>query len=134
MHISAVGLLFHDSPHGNKSVVLLDEIGEGADALLCLTNSLSCCEEHGDGTTSGMWYFPNSSQVLLESQASGHDIYITRGPGVVRLHRRGGSMMPAGIFRCEIPDEGGMNQSIYIGVYPDVLGEGNKLVESLNFH
>ena len=113
----------------------MDEIGEGADALLCLTNSVSCCEERGDGgMTSGMWYFPDSSPVPLESQASGHDMYITRGPGVVRLHRRGSFMMPAGIFHCEIPDEGGMNQSIYIGVYPAVQGEGNKSVESLNFH
>ena len=127
MHTSAIGLLFHDSHLENKSVVSLDEIGEGADALLCLTNSLSCCEEHGDGTTSGMWYFPDSSPVPLESQASGHDMYISRGPGVVRLHRRGGSMMPVGIFHCEIPDGGGMNQSIFIGVYPDVQGEGIKL-------
>ena len=129
MHTSAVGLLFHDSHLENRSVVSLDDIGEGADALLCLTNSLSCCDEHSDGTTSGMWYFPNSSPVPLESQASGHrhDMYITRGPGVVRLHRRGSSMMPVGIFHCEIPDEEGMNQSIYIDVYSDVQGEGIKI-------
>ena len=123
MH-TAVELLFHDSHHKNKSVVSLDEIGEGADALLCLTNSLSCCEERDDETTGGTWYFPDSSSVPLENQGSeDHNImYITRGPGVVRLHRRGGSMMPAGIFHCEIPNERGMNQSIYVGVYPDTDG------------
>ena len=125
MH-AAVGLLFRDSHHKNKSVVSLDDIGEGADALLCLTNSLSCCEERGDGMTGGMWYFPDSSPVPLGNQTSGHDMYITRGPGVVRLHRRGSSTMPVGILHCEIPDAREMNQSIYIGVYPDTEGKGIK--------
>ena len=122
MH-AAVGFLLHDSHYENKSVVSLDEIGEGADALLCLTNSIGCCEEHGDGMTGGIWYFPDSSLVPLENQASRHDMYITRGPGVVRLHRRGSSTMPVGIFHCEIPDERGMNQSIYIGVYLHLQGK-----------
>ena len=36
-------------------------------------------------------------------------------------------MMPAGIFHCEIPDEEGMNQNIYIRVYSDIQGEGIKI-------
>ncbi len=115
-----VGFLFRDSHHGNKSLVSLDEIGEGADALICLTNSLSCCEERDNETTDGMWYFPDLNH------GSGHDVYITRGPGVVRLHRKRNSMLQAGLFHCEIPDARGMDQRIYIGVYPDTEGEGSE--------
>ena len=106
-------------------MISLNEIGEGADALLCLTNSLSCCVEHGDGTTGGMWYFSDSSPVPLGTQGSGHDMYITRGPSVVRLHRKSNSSMQVGLFHCEIPDARGMDQSIFIGIYPDLQGEGN---------
>ena len=108
-----------DSHLRNKSVVSLDEIDEGADALLCLTNSVSCCEKGDDGTSGSMWYFPDSSLVPLGTQGSGLGVYITRGPSVVRLHRRSNSTIPAGIFHCEIPDASGIIQRIYIGVYPD---------------
>ena len=121
---SAIGFLFHDSHFGNKGVVSLDAIGEEADALVCLTNNFRCCEESVDGMTGGMWYFPNSSQVPLESQGSGHDMYVTRGPSLVRLHHRSNSLMPAGLFHCEIPDASGINRSIYIGVYPENEGAG----------
>ena len=110
----------HDSHLGNKSVVSLDEIGEGADVLLCLTDSVSCCEE----TVGSMWYFPNSSTVPLRNRGSRDGVYITRGPSVVRLHHRRNSMTPVGIFHCEIIDASGMDQSIYIGIYPDQQGAG----------
>ena len=119
MH-AAVGFLLNDSHSGNKSVVSLDEIGEGGDALVCLTNNFSCCEE----MTVGIWYFPNSSQVPLGHQGSGHDVYVTRGPSLVRLHQRRNSMLPAGLFHCKIPDTSGINQSIYVGIYPDHPGAG----------
>ena len=116
---TAVGFLLRNSHLGNKSVVSLDEIGEGAGALLCLTNSLSCCEKSNDGTAGSMWYFPDLSPVPLGTQGSGLGVYTTRGPSVVGLHRRSNSTMPAGIFHCEIPDASGIIQRIYIGVYPD---------------
>ena len=103
----------------------LDAIGEGADALICLTNNFSCCDE-----SNGIWYFPNSSQVPLGHQGSGNDVYITRGPSLVRLHRRRSSMLPAGLFHCKIPDASGVNQSIYVGIYPDHQGAGMLLFHS----
>ena len=116
---TAVGFLLHDSHLRNKSVVSLDEIDEGADALLCLTNSVSCCEKGDDGTAGSMWYFPDSSPVPLGTRGSGLGVYITRGPSVVHLHRRSNSTIPAGIFHCETPDASGIIQRMYIGVYPD---------------
>ena len=98
----------------------LDDIGEEADALTCLTNNFECCGENDRVT--GKWYFPNSSPVPLASQE--HNVYITRGPSLVRLHHRRNFMVSAGLFHCEIPDASGTNQNIYIGVYPDHPGAG----------
>jgi hypothetical protein len=41
-------------------------------------------------------------------------------------------MIQAGLFHCEVPDARGMDQRIYIGVYPDREGEGIKLRASLS--
>jgi hypothetical protein len=73
-----------------------------------------------------MWYFPDSSPVPLGNQESEYGVYITRGPGVVRLHRKRNSMLQAGLFHCEVPDARGMDQRIYIGLYSDREGEGIK--------
>ena len=40
---------------------------------------------------------------------------------MVRMNRRRGGVN--GIYRCEIPDTAGVNQTIYIGVYTADTGE-----------
>ena len=97
----------------------MNDIGEGTDALICLTNSTECC----NGET-GEWYFPNSSKVF---RTRGSGMYKSREHSVVRLHRRKNSMMPTGMFRCEIPDISNVSHSLYVGVYPDLLGVGKIL-------
>ena len=97
----------------NNSVVTLEDIGEGDDALLCVINLTDCCS-HGDGN----WYFPNGSRVLSHSD---WDFYRDRGKMVVRLYRRRGG--EDGIYCCEMPDSMNVTQSIYIGVYTTGDGE-----------
>jgi len=38
---------------------------------------------------------------------------------VIRLHRNRGGLgeRPRGIFRCELPDQTGVNQTLYVGLY-----------------
>lgn len=99
----------------------MTDIGEEYDALICLTNSTECCEE--DSGVIGEWYFPNSSQVPVNDH--GYGMYVSRGPSVVRLHRRNNTIIPTGVFHCEISDANEANQSIYVGVYPaDHKGAG----------
>ena len=106
--------LFHDGNfYANNTVIPMDEIGEGAMALLCFTNNLDCCGE--PPRRFGEWYFPNGSSVGRQSESS---IYRDRGPSVVRLNLRNHSTSLTGVFHCEIPDMNGTNQSIYIGLYP----------------
>ena len=89
-----------------------EDIGEGDDALLCLT---ACCRPGALGN----WYFPNESRV--PSANDQWDFYRTRGQMVVRMHRRRGG--EEGIYRCEIPDSLNIIQTIYIGVYSASTGE-----------
>ena len=99
----------------------LEDIGEGHDALLCVTNPTACCKAHhaGTGSAIGNWYFPNGSRVL--SRGAQWDFYRTRGQMVVALQRKRGGVN--GIYRCEIPDSMNVIRTIYIGVYSAGTGE-----------
>ena len=103
----------------NNSFVFLEDIGEGGDALLCITNQTACCHPGRMGTVQGNWFFPNGTKVpsAVINSTSGlkWDFYRDRGQMVVRLHRRRGG--EEGIYRCVIPDAMNVTQTIYIGVY-----------------
>ena len=104
--------------------MILEDIGEDDDALLCITNQTACCRRpYTGGNALGNWFFPNGTRVPSASSASSEklDIYRDRGQMVVRMHRRRGGV--EGIYRCEIPDAMNVNQTIYIGVYSASTGE-----------
>ena len=107
----------------NNSCVTLEDISEGNDALLCVTNFTACCH-HGFFTGGywspvGNWFFPNGTRVPAGN--SKWDIYRNRGEMVVCMHRRRGG--EEGIYRCVIPDSMNVLQTIYIGVYAANTGE-----------
>ena len=112
----------------NNSNVILENIGEGDDALLCRTNLTACCRPPYtgvNGSTFGNWFFPNGTKVPSEvvDEASGEkwDFYSDRGQMMVRMnHRRGGM---EGIYHCQILDSMNIIQTIYIGVYSISTGE-----------
>ena len=98
----------------------LENIGEGDDALLCVTNQTACCRHpYTNRTVIGNWFFPNGTRVL--SSGNQWDFYRTRGRMVVRMERRRGGA--EGVYRCEIPDTFGFIQTLYIGVYSANTGE-----------
>ena len=109
------------TPYCNNSIVILEDIGEGCDALLCITNQTACCrpDSGGNGSILGNWFFPNGTRV--PSSSAQWDIHRSRGHMVVRLNRRRGG--EEGIYRCEIPDTMNVTQNIYIGVYSASTGE-----------
>ena len=105
----------------NNSIVSLEDIGKGCDALLCITNLTTCCQ-HKDGSVFGNWFFPNGSRVSsLMPNKMPQNFYRTRGKMVVLLHRRRGGV--EGIYHCVIPDSMNVTQTIYIGVYSASTGE-----------
>ena len=103
-------LLKHDGTVvPNNSFIRRGPIGEGDDALMCVTdNTTECC------TSAGNWTDEKGGAVHQgtpgESEKIG--IYVTRGAGVVSLnHMSGGN---PGMWRCDIPDSSGVMQSIYV--------------------
>ena len=103
----------------------LEDIGEGDDALFCVTDLPACCRPLYIGTgycvggSLGNWFFPNGTRV--QSSGSQWDFHRTSGWMVKRLQRRRGGV--DGIYHCEIPDKTGVIQNIYIGVYSANTGE-----------
>ena len=100
--------------------MILEDIGEDDDALLCMTNQTACCRPPytDDMGALGNWFFPNETRVPSSSE---EDFYRDGGQMVVRLNRRSGEV--EGIYRCEIPDAMNVTQTLYIGVYSISTGE-----------
>ena len=100
----------------NNSIVTLEDIGEGDDALLCITNLTTCCLSE----FFGRWSFPNGT--VVPSSGDQWDFHRTRDPMVVLMHRRRGGV--EGIYYCEILDSMNVTQTMmYIGVYISSSGE-----------
>ena len=107
-------------PYKNNSNVTLEDIGEGPNALLCITNQTACCQySDGKGFVLGNWFFSNGTRVPSSDEE--WDFYRTRGHMVVHLNRKRGG--EEGIYHCEIPDAMNVTQNIYIGVYSISTGE-----------
>ena len=103
----------------NNSLVTLEDIGEGDDALLCKTNQAACCRTPNSDKVLGSWFFPYQTRVPSYNRNT--DFFRDREQMMVRLNRRRGGV--EGIYRCEIPDSMNVTQTIYIGVYAMGSGE-----------
>ena len=103
--------------------MLLDNIGEGSEALLCLTDLPACCRPPYTDPMGlralGNWYFPNGTRVV--SSGNQWDFHRTRGQIVVLLHRRRGGA--TGIYRCSVPGQNKDLVTLYVGVYTANTGE-----------
>ena len=114
LHPGDVWFSLNGTTYQNHSLVTLEDIGEGDDALLCRTNLTGV-----NGSVRGNWYFPNGTTVF--STPNNSEIHTTRDQMMVRMnHRNGGE---DGIYRCEIAVSMNVNQTIYIGVYTADSGE-----------
>ena len=103
----------------------LEDIGEWANALLCVTDLTTCCHPSYSGEMGaviGNWFFPNGTKVPSTFKDNTQwDFYRTRGQMVVLMRRRRGGVN--GIYRCVILDAMNVTQTIYIGVYTESTGE-----------
>ena len=115
-----VGFTFKGATLSNNSLVTLDDIGEGDDALRCMTDNISCCRppftQNLSQSALGNWFFPNGTRV-----PSSGNIHRTRDDMVVLLHKRRGEV--DGVYYCVVPDKEGIEQTTYIGVYTAGTGE-----------
>ena len=85
-------------------------IGEGAAALQCTTDNITCCG------TAGEFYYPDGSLVDdISSVVSVKSYYISRSSMLIGLNRRSATV-ETGQFRCEIPDANGTLVNLFINI------------------
>ena len=97
--------------------MFLSDIGEGSNALFCLTDRTYCCTTEA-GDARGSWRFPNGSFVSRDD--ADLSFYSIRGYSSIRLNRRSDGVAPTGIYICRLPAEAtGSGKNMYIGVYGD---------------
>ena len=114
---TAVGFFLRGVLYPNNSVVSLTDIGEGYNALHCLTNLTTCCRGR-DGGSAGEWFLPGQTSPVVGVNApnAGTESFTrSRGPSAVLLNRRT-STGPTGLYTCQVPDGSGTNRTLYIGV------------------
>ena len=111
-----VQLSLTGAPIANNSYVDIDDIGEGAAALLCHTNKTDCCVGQN---RAGEWHFSCNQDmkvgILGYSPLASSLFYRNRGQSVVRLNRRGNPSQ-RGCFRCEVPDASNVDQIIFVNI------------------
>ena len=101
-------------------------------ALFCLTPSLECCSDSETPNVASVtreWYLPDGRPV----SSAGTVFSREQVSSVVSLYRSGSTSL-SGVFRCEIPDASGNSQNIYIGIYPQGVGEDAQYVGYVYVH
>ena len=109
----------------NNSIVILNEVGEGNEALVCATDSRTCCESEDDGN----WYSPKGSKIGPQTDNSTQALYVSRDNYTVGLNYMNVSDIPSGIFHCEIADNNNITSHLYVGIYPQNQGRHNNIIE-----
>ena len=117
MHLTLGG-----QTYGNDDNILISKIGEGHNALLCITDQTQCCRGNdtpGESGALGEWLYPNGTSVPIERD--GHDFYRNRGPSTVLLHRRNNATSPTGSYCCEVPDATNTNKTTCINICKQIV-------------
>ena len=84
-------------------------------------NDALWCQSVNTSSNIGVWYYPNGTEVPLfdgnftESSAPS-PVFSKRFSGQIALARRAGLAGYEGLYKCIIPNENGMNQSLVVGV------------------
>ena len=111
--------------YADGDTVLLSDIGEGENGLMCTTTQTDCCGQNADGVPvrderRGEFYYPDGTQVPTRVGAGSDGLFRGRGYQFVSFQRLSTAMMnpPTGRYRCDIPrNEVSHSISINIGEY-----------------
>ena len=75
-------------------------------SLACVTTNVNtnCCRgaDNPNGGGRGEWYLPDGTRILNTQYTN---FYKTRYNQQVRLNLRNDTMLPTGVFTCEIPND-----------------------------
>ena len=89
-----------------------------------ITDALWCQSANVSSTNIGVWYYPNGTEVPLfdgnfSDSSAPSPVYSRRFFGQIALARNGGLSGYEGLYKCIIPDENGVNQTLVVGAYTD---------------
>ena len=87
-------------------------------------NDALWCQSANNGANIGVWYYPNGTEVPLfdgnfTDPSAPSPVFSKRFSGQIALARRGGLSGYEGLYKCIIPDENGVNQTLVVGAYTD---------------
>ena len=82
------------------------------------------CQSANNNTNIGVWYYPNGTEVSLfdgdfTDASAPSPVFSKRFSGQIALARRAGLAGYEGLYKCIIPDENGVNQTLVVGAYTD---------------
>uniref|UniRef100_A0A1X7UAP3 Ig-like domain-containing protein n=1 Tax=Amphimedon queenslandica TaxID=400682 RepID=A0A1X7UAP3_AMPQE len=82
------------------------------------------CQSANNGTNIGVWHYPNGTEVPLfhepfDNHTVPQPVFSKRFSGQIALARSGGLSGYEGLYKCIIPDENGVNQTLVVGAYTD---------------
>ena len=109
-----LGFYLNGVAYPDGSTVLRTDIGEGADALQCTTDSTTCCTNNPPEMRAGNFYTPNGYIVLTVGTTT-NGYYRSRGSRHILLNRRSTGTI-TGWFWCNIPQANGPPADLYINV------------------
>ena len=113
----ALGFVLNGVAYPSGSTVSRTDIGEGAAALQCTTDKVTCCTNQNGETRAGYFYFPDGTLVPIQGADATSPYYRTRSSMLISLNRRLSIItQPTGQFRCEIPDASGTTVNLFINV------------------
>ena len=94
-------------------------------------NDALWCQSANNVTNIGVWYYPNGTEVPLFDGPFGpsapRPVYSKRFSGQIALARSGGLSGYEGLYKCIIPDENGVNQTLVVGAYTDTGYNNNSM-------
>ena len=104
----------------NNSYIYYPDIRDRDHTLQCVTDNVNCCN-----SSDVVNWRDERGDPVYEGADGTACLYVTRGYGVISLHRKiGCSDHTSGLWRCDIPDSSGEMQSlyVYIGLYIYIIG------------
>ena len=84
------------------------------------------CQSADNGTKIGNWFLPNGTEVSTIDSPS-HPLHVYHVEGQVGLLRDFGlGALPdlQGLYKCVIPDENDVNQTLWVSAYGDAFYDG----------
>ena len=87
-----------------------------------IVDALWCQSANNNITNIGVWYYPDGTEVPLfdgdfTDSSAPSPVFSKRFSGQIALARRDGLTRYEGLYKCIIPDENGVNQSLVVGAY-----------------